>query len=181
MQTDNQRNPLKNPATPEDIYKARDILSRLCKQGALTMSIPVQSDDEDMILLRVINSAALASRATPQPDNVVEAVAAGMCKCPCGWSGEEWERDPKKDEFCADCENAGEDCGEYEIEMTCPECGKYVIAEETPQPTYAEGIRKGLDMAAVVANGEKVNAEETNEPMNHTIRRLKKLLMQSAR
>lgn len=46
-----------------DIAAAKKILARLCDEGLVHMSIPVRSDDEDMVLSRVI---ALASRLQEQ-------------------------------------------------------------------------------------------------------------------
>lgn len=58
---------------PEDIFKARDILSRLCRERTLLMSIPVRDEDEDMVLLRVIKAAeAWNTRASAPADHIAE-------------------------------------------------------------------------------------------------------------
>ena len=58
--------PAPQAAEPSDIEDARAILARLCDEGYLRMSIPVRDKDDDMILKRVIDAAALAAGpATP--------------------------------------------------------------------------------------------------------------------
>jgi len=48
-----------------EIAAARKILARLCDNGLVRMSIPVQPDDEDIILSAVIERAAAAVSAAP--------------------------------------------------------------------------------------------------------------------
>jgi len=45
-----------------DIKLAKEILYKLCRGERLTMSVPVQEDDHDLVLGRVINCAATAKR-----------------------------------------------------------------------------------------------------------------------
>lgn len=58
------------PAVDEDVKAARTILARLCEEGLVRMSIPVRPDDEDMVLSRVIDRAALATTERSELDRL---------------------------------------------------------------------------------------------------------------
>lgn len=54
-------------ALSDDIKRARGILARLCENGLVSMSVPVRQEDEDMVLLRIIEAAALQAHSPPAP------------------------------------------------------------------------------------------------------------------
>lgn len=58
------------PAVDEDVKAARAILARLCEEGFVRMSIPVHPGDEDMVLSRVIDRAALATAERSELDRL---------------------------------------------------------------------------------------------------------------
>lgn len=64
---------------PDDIQNAYKILERLCENRVLSMSIPVQKSDEDMVLSRVIKAAQRLVEGKKNP-TVMEVIDSRVSK-----------------------------------------------------------------------------------------------------